>query len=1075
MNCFVCDNKTKLRCSACKNVYYCSIRCQTIDWVQKYSQFDPVTNRLIVKGNHKLLCCSDGGGNIKPYHQQNDLLIKINESRRRNPIIIFPKGGITKPPRQSTILLIEKEHKKKINNLKILWQKEKGDIYEEGQRIIKEKNKKIKKLKRKIRQINANMGLLKIENFHKISNLEDTKLKLQMEIERIEERENKRLIELNQKIKQIKINIQQVKFKVLRNVQIKLEVEEDKVIEKFNEYLDEITKLVNITLKHIDTEGNNQIKNLQEQLKDMGIKEKEKKKYLSHLEKQIETLKIREMDIFKKAKGRIEEDKSRQLTQIKFILSKYQVQSYTSIIKPDVLSELQRDAFAVSSDKDFIAEAMKNIDKSAWYLHSLNQMKNLLTEDQREIVTVMKYSLYAKMAYAKKNLVQLFSIFYYARFIRPILSTLYSHSEIKKQILNNPTIFEEMLLYALKTNVKLPDVIIKTLGTEETLSNMTQLGFLQNIWEAKSEIWKIISSPQTGSVVIKQGIFFFTLVAIAGLYWYGSINATIAFGTYYFNKKWWAGLFSGLVKGLWSKMLEKFQGKIDPDLLDMIEVKNYSIQSQSDFDLASNYFDYMGIMYMMKYENKRTKNIDNIISDQIIKQTRGGDELFNFVPNINHLLRDFVNTSSLDLNFGDPVFSDDLDMNAKYWLIYNEDEETLILSIRGTVKGQDWFFNLNTVSVRIGTWLDNQGETPLEIHKGFNDHTSPLFDKLNENIIQLLLNKPKLKFIITGHSLGAAASNIFFLKLFIKIKKAYGSHPFVFQFDDNDNDNDNDRDILRRVYVYGYGTPPCCSSEVAQILFSNYPDQIINTISRHDLVPRTTPFPDVSGISDENWPFKIPGKLIFLDKNLEGWFIIADPELALKYQKNEVPSASEFFLQTKTKTVFSGVTFLGNHSMANYSSNLMNVIHDLISPKDFIQMIKKTYRREDGIILSDNSKITMEKLIETLEKTDKTITIDKSSELWKKQLLEIDVIPDNRNEIDEKFINDLLKKMNEYIIRTRSAHRLELRKNVDDISERISRILAKGLSLKRTKDDINESIIKYDKEVRWGGDSRWDK
>ena len=185
MNCVVCDNKTKLRCSACKNVYYCSIRCQTIDWVQKYSQFDPVTNRLIVKGNHKLLCCGGGGGNIKPYQQQQkDLLIKINESRRRNPIIIFPKGGVTKPPRQSTISLIQKEHKKKIDNLKILWQKEKGDIYEEGQRIFKEKNQKIKKLKIKIKKINENMVILKItsdENFQKISNLEDTKLKLEMD------------------------------------------------------------------------------------------------------------------------------------------------------------------------------------------------------------------------------------------------------------------------------------------------------------------------------------------------------------------------------------------------------------------------------------------------------------------------------------------------------------------------------------------------------------------------------------------------------------------------------------------------------------------------------------------------------------------------------------------------------------------------------------------------------------------------------------------------------------------------------------------------------------------------------
>ena len=98
----------------------------------------------------------------------------------------------------------------------------------------------------------------------------------------------------------------------------------------------------------------------------------------------------------------------------------------------------------------------------------------------------------------------------------------------------------------------------------------------------------------------------------------------------------------------------------------------------------------------------------------------------------------------------------------------SEGEDILVVVIRGSYGGfgNDGFFHLNW-----GRWAsDWRGNTNFHnydtgLHEGFNIAASEIIDEISSFLNQKNLNKNTLKFVVTGHSRGAAVANLVSKKL----------------------------------------------------------------------------------------------------------------------------------------------------------------------------------------------------------------------------------------------------------------------------------------------------------------------
>lgn len=129
----------------------------------------------------------------------------------------------------------------------------------------------------------------------------------------------------------------------------------------------------------------------------------------------------------------------------------------------------------------------------------------------------------------------------------------------------------------------------------------------------------------------------------------------------------------------------------------------------------------------------------------------------------------------------------------------NDSEYTLVaVVIRGTSGDNEWISNFN---------VNDSGNNPA-LHEGFSKAEKSLLTELNHYIKSLNLNKLNTKFLITGHSRGAAVANLLAADLSRSEKLADQSN----------------------IYSYTFATP-----NVAKIGYNNYLN-IFNAVNPADIV-----------------------------------------------------------------------------------------------------------------------------------------------------------------------------------------------------------------------------------------------
>ncbi|QIB68067.1 hypothetical protein Ami103574_01520 [Aminipila butyrica] len=82
--------------------------------------------------------------------------------------------------------------------------------------------------------------------------------------------------------------------------------------------------------------------------------------------------------------------------------------------------------------------------------------------------------------------------------------------------------------------------------------------------------------------------------------------------------------------------------------------------------------------------------------------------------------------------------------------IGSKDYTLVAVVIRGTSGEAEWLSNFN---------INNSGNSPL-VHEGFKNATDVLSSSLNQYMDDLALDRTRTKFLITGHSRGAAIANL---------------------------------------------------------------------------------------------------------------------------------------------------------------------------------------------------------------------------------------------------------------------------------------------------------------------------
>lgn len=145
---------------------------------------------------------------------------------------------------------------------------------------------------------------------------------------------------------------------------------------------------------------------------------------------------------------------------------------------------------------------------------------------------------------------------------------------------------------------------------------------------------------------------------------------------------------------------------------------------------------------------------------------------------------------------------------AACFIAYNKDSNEIIVSFRGSANIQNWIedFNIEMMS------YDCKG---CEIHAGFFNDYLLIEQKINKKIEELTSKYSTASIVCTGHSMGAALSEIAGLRLKAKFS-------------------------TRQVHVHNFGCPRIGNAALAQFLAPRV-DSLYRVVHHKDIVPHLPP------------------------------------------------------------------------------------------------------------------------------------------------------------------------------------------------------------------------------------------
>ena len=175
----------------------------------------------------------------------------------------------------------------------------------------------------------------------------------------------------------------------------------------------------------------------------------------------------------------------------------------------------------------------------------------------------------------------------------------------------------------------------------------------------------------------------------------------------------------------------------------------------------------------------------------------------------------------------------------------------VLVVIRGTSGRQEWLSNAN---------IADSTQTKQEYHEGFAKSAAMIAQDLEAYVHRLGLQQPTTRFLITGHSRGAAVANL--LAAFLD-RGSYAA-----------GEKETCPELVpEHIYAYTFATPNSCS-DVAERMASRYKN-IFNIVNPEDVVPQ---LPFIKG----SWGYGSFGTTFMLPtaNNLRG-----DPERYVKLVK----------------------------------------------------------------------------------------------------------------------------------------------------------------------------------------------
>ena len=99
--------------------------------------------------------------------------------------------------------------------------------------------------------------------------------------------------------------------------------------------------------------------------------------------------------------------------------------------------------------------------------------------------------------------------------------------------------------------------------------------------------------------------------------------------------------------------------------------------------------------------------------------------------------------------------------------LYEAANATIFIGFRGSVDKHDWLSNLD---IKL---TNTNKEDDVRVHRGFLKRADDIFEELPKKISEMCSSGKELKIITTGHSLGAAISQLIHIKLWEKFSKAW--------------------------------------------------------------------------------------------------------------------------------------------------------------------------------------------------------------------------------------------------------------------------------------------------------------
>jgi hypothetical protein len=186
---------------------------------------------------------------------------------------------------------------------------------------------------------------------------------------------------------------------------------------------------------------------------------------------------------------------------------------------------------------------------------------------------------------------------------------------------------------------------------------------------------------------------------------------------------------------------------------------------------------------------------------------------------------------------------------ASCFIAYNRDTNEIILSFRGSANIENWLEDFNIEMVSYGC-------KGCEIHAGFLEDYRIIEAKINAKIEELLKKYPSAKILSTGHSMGAALSEIAGLRL---------KQKFNVQVD-----------------IHNFGCPRVGNSAMAQYIYTKV-DSLYRVVHHKDIVPHLPP---------ENYYYHHPPFEVFWDEPMTSYVICSEAGEDKKCSNQYAPSYS---------------------------------------------------------------------------------------------------------------------------------------------------------------------------------------